>query len=308
MEQLKEIITPALFTGMIRIATPLALAAIGGTICERSGIVNIALEGLILIGAFVSVVVSYFTGSAWLGVLGAVIISALFSLLLAYFSINLRANQVIVGTAINIFALGATGFLTDFIFKEAGATPGVAGLNPIKIPVLCDIPWIGEIFFQQKPIIYLTFLIIALSQFILFKTKIGLRIRAVGEHPRAADTVGINVSKIRYLAVIISGALGGLAGAQLALEEIRRFVEYMSGGRGFIALAANVFGKWTPIGSWFGSLLFGFAQALQLRIGVFKIPPEFTNMIPYILTIIVLAGAMGRATAPAALGKPYIKD
>ena len=308
MEQLKEIITPALFVGMIRIATPLALAAIGGTICERSGIINIALEGLILIGAFVSVVVSYFTGSAWLGVLGAVIISALFALLLAYFSINLRANQVIVGTAINIFALGATGFLTDFIFKEAGATPGVAGLNPIKIPVLCDIPWIGEIFFQQKPIIYLTFLIIILSQFILFKTKIGLRIRAVGEHPRAADTVGINIYKIRYLAVIISGALGGLAGAQLALEEIRRFVEYMSGGRGFIALAANVFGKWTPIGSWLGSLLFGFAQALQLRIGVFKIPSEFTNMIPYILTIIVLAGAMGRATAPHALGKPYVKD
>lgn len=308
MEQLKEIITPALFAGMIRIATPLALAAIGGTICERSGIINIALEGLILIGAFVSVVVSYFTGSAWLGVLGAVIISALFALLLAYFSINLRANQVIVGTAINIFALGATGFLTDFIFKEAGATPGVAGLNPIKIAVLCDIPWIGEIFFQQKPIIYLTFLIIALSQFILFKTKIGLRIRAVGEHPRAADTVGINIYKIRYLAVIISGALGGLAGAQLALEEIRRFVEYMSSGRGFIALAANVFGKWTPIGSWLGSLLFGFAQALQLRIGVFKISPEFTNMIPYILTIIVLAGAMGRATAPAALGKPYVKD
>ena len=164
MEQLKEILTPALFAGMIRIATPLALTAIGGTICERSGIVNIALEGLILIGAFSSVVVSYFTGSAWLGVLGAIIVGALFSLILAYFSINLRSDQVVVGTAINIFALGATGFLTDFIFKEAGATPGVAGLNPIKIPILCNIPWIGEIFFQQKPIIYLTFFIVAISQ------------------------------------------------------------------------------------------------------------------------------------------------
>jgi len=308
LEQLKGILTPALFAGMIRIATPLALTAIGGTICERSGIVNIALEGLILIGAFISVVVSYFTGSAWLGVLGAIIVGALFSLILAYFSINLRSDQVVVGTAINIFALGATGFLTDFIFKEAGATPGVAGLNPIKIPILCNIPWIGEIFFQQKPIIYLTFLIVAISQFILFKTQIGLRIRAVGEHPRAADTVGINIYKIRYLAVTISGALGGLAGAQLALEEIRRFVEYMSGGRGFIALAANVFGKWTPIGSWLGSLLFGFAQALELRLGIFKISPEFIKMIPYALTIIVLAGAMGRATAPVSLGKPYIKD
>ncbi len=300
--------TPDLFNAMIRIATPLALAAIGGTFCERSGVINIALEGLMLTGAFAGVVVSYLTGNPWLGILGAALVAGILSLAHAFASVHLMANQVVVGTAINFFALGATGFMTEYIFKQPGATPSVPGLSPVKIPFLGDIPWIGHIFFNHTPIVYMTFLIVILGHFVLFKTTLGLRIRAVGEHPRASDTVGISVAKMRYLAVFISGLLGGLAGANLSVENVKLFSEGMSAGRGFIALAANIFGKWTPIGSWVASLVFGFAGSLELRVQLLKVPPEFLLMLPYVLTIIVLAGAMGRAIPPAAIGKPYRKD
>jgi simple sugar transport system permease protein len=305
------------YQAMVRISTPLALAAIGGTFCERTGVVNIALEGIMLVGAFAAAVVSYFSVESWglspaiapwIGIIGAVFAGGAFSLLHGLGSIHLRADQVVVGAALNIFALGATGFLTQALFDVAGASPRVASFDPIPIPLLSRIPFLGPVFFNHTPIVYLAILTAFVGQLVLFRTALGLRMRAVGEHPRAADTVGVGVYRIRYLGVVISGMLGGLAGANLSLEAVSQFSENMTRGRGFIALAANIFGKWTPIGSWLSSLLFGFAESLKLRTQVIDLPPEFVLMLPYVLTIVVLAGAMGRAIPPAAIGRPYSKD
>jgi ABC-type uncharacterized transport system permease subunit len=308
---------PSTYQAMIRISTPLALAAIGGTFCERTGVVNIALEGIMLVGAFAGAVFSFYAVSSWgisesvapwVGLMGAVLIGILFSMLHGLGCVTLRADQVVIGAALNIFALGATGFLTQAIWGVAGASPRVASFDPIPIPLLSDIPFIGPVLFNHTPIVYMAIIIAIAGQYILFRTPIGLRLRSVGEHPKAADTVGISVYRMRYIGVMISGALGGLAGANLSLEAVSQFSENMTRGRGFIALAANIFGKWTPIGSWLSSLLFGFADSIKLRTQVIDIPPEFILMLPYILTIVVLAGAMGRAVAPDAIGKPYTKQ
>jgi general nucleoside transport system permease protein len=318
LETIWQILTdPSTYQAMLRISTPLALAAIGGTFCERTGVVNIALEGIMLVGAFSAAAVSYFAFQSWgvspevapwLGLLGAMIAGVGFSMLHGLGSIHLRADQVVVGAALNIFALGATGFLTQAFFEVAGASPRVPGFSRIPIPLLSEIPFFGRVLFNHTPIVYLAIVAAFLGHFILFRTPLGLRMRAAGEHPRAAATVGVSVYRIRYLGVAISGMLGGLAGANLSLEAVSQFSENMTRGRGFIALAANVFGKWTPIGSWLSALLFGFAESLKLRTQVIDLPPEFILMLPYILTIVVLAGAMGRAVPPAALGKPYSKD
>ncbi len=308
---------PSTYQAMLRISTPLALAAIGGAFCERTGVVNIALEGIMLVGAFSGALFSYYALNSWglsesvapwIGVLGAVTMGMLFSALHGVGSVHLRADQVVVGAALNIFALGATGFLTQALFGVAGATPRVASFDPIPIPLLSKIPFLGPVLFDHTPIVYMAIVIAIGGQYVLFRTPIGLRMRAVGEHPKAADTVGVSVYRIRYLGVLISGALGGLAGANLSLESVSQFSENMTRGRGFIALAANIFGKWTPLGSWLSSLLFGFAESLKLRTQVIDLPPEFILMLPYVLTIVVLAGAMGRAVPPNAIGKPYSKQ
>ncbi|HZJ02163.1 MAG TPA: ABC transporter permease [Thermoleophilia bacterium] len=308
---------PSTYQAMIRISTPLALAAIGGTFCERTGVVNIALEGIMLVGAFAGAVFSYYAQASWgfsegmapwVGLIGAVSMGMLFSLLHGVGSIHLRADQVVIGAALNILALGGTGFLTQAIFGVAGASPRVGSFDPVPIPGLVKIPFLGQVLFNHTPIVYMAIVIAIAGQFILFRTPIGLRLRSVGEHPKAADTVGISVYKMRYVGVLISGALGGLAGANLSLEAVSQFSENMTRGRGFIALAANIFGKWTPLGSWLSSLLFGFAESLKLRTQVIDIPPEFILMLPYVLTIVVLAGAMGRAIPPDAIGKPYSKQ
>ncbi|MDA3935622.1 MAG: ABC transporter permease [Actinomycetota bacterium] len=315
---LSDIITPDLFASAIRMATPLALAAIGGTICERSGVVNIALEGMMLVGAFAGVVASMFFGNAWLGVLGAVLAGALMALIHAFASITLRADQVVSGTAINILALGLTGFLMEVVYGHPGTTDSVDRLMPFFSASPSGGGFFGEIwlwtysiFLTHTPIVYMAILIAVVGQWALYKTTWGLRLRALGEHPRAADTVGINVTRGRYSAVIMSGALGGLAGANLSLEQVGSFTENMTNGRGFIALAANIFGRWTPGGSYGASLLFGFADALQIKLQLFRdvitIPSQFFLMLPYVLTVVVLAGVMGRAVAPAAIGKPYEK-
>jgi ABC-type uncharacterized transport system permease subunit len=313
-----DILTDAsTYQAMIRISTPLALAAIGGTFCERTGVVNIALEGIMLVGAFAAAVFSFYAVTSWgfsesvapwVGLFGGVFIGVMFSLLHAVGCINLRADQVVIGAALNILALGATGFLTQAIWGVAGASPRVPSFDPIPIPVLSDIPFIGAVLFNHTPIVYMAIIIAIVGQYVLFRTPIGLRLRSVGEHPKAADTVGVSVYRMRYIGVMISGALGGLAGANLSLEAVSQFSENMTRGRGFIALAANIFGKWTPIGSWLSSLLFGFAESLKLRTQVIDIPPEFILMLPYVLTIVVLAGAMGRAIPPDAIGKPYSKQ
>lgn len=311
--RLSALFSVAMFAATIRLATPLVLAAIGGVFSERSGVVNIALEGIMLTGAYFGMYLSYLTGSPWLGALAGVIAGILVSLIHAVVSIKYKANQVVSGTAINLLALGLTAYLLEATFGHGGQSPLVTKLGPTNLTFLKQIPGIGPvlygIFGVHNMFVYITFVIILLSHYILFHTKWGLRIRAVGEHPKAADTVGINVYKVRYICVMISGALGGFAGAFLSIGNLDSFLENMTAGRGFIALAAMILGKWTPIGSFGAALLFGFAEAFQMQAqtaGV-TIPREFLLMTPYILSMAALAGVIGRTTPPAADGIPYEK-
>ncbi|SJZ31547.1 ABC transporter permease [Selenihalanaerobacter shriftii] len=292
MDILSEIFNLKTLASTLRMATPLMIAAVGGLYSERAGIINIALEGLMLAGAFVAVVVSYFTGSPWLGIIGALIFGGLFSMIHAIVSIKYHADQVVSGVAINMLATGGTVFLLNIIFNTSGTSDGVQAL-----------PYWGPF----KPTVYLGLGVVAIAHYILFYTPFGLRVRSVGEHPHAADSVGIDVEKLRYICVGISGVLAGLAGAHLSLGVLDSFREGMTAGRGFIALAAMIFGKWTPFGALGASLLFGFAQAVQIRLQGMGIPTEFIQMIPYIFTIIALAGVIGKATPPAAVGEPFEK-
>lgn len=332
---LASTITPDLFAAAVRLATPIALAAMGAAICERSGVVNIAMEGLMTVGAFTGTIVGLFLGNVWLGVLAAILSSMLFAALHAFASINLRTDQVVSGTAINILAAGVCGFLLEMIFGR----PGNVGLGDSQLAQsvlghsvrsvdtllpLFNFPtpkggllatvwfWIDTIVFSYTPIVYIGIFSAVFLTWAMFRTRWGLRLRALGEHPRAADTVGINVIRGRWMAVLFSGLMAGLAGANLSLEQVGGFSNGMVNGRGFIALAANIFGRWIPGGGYLASLLFGFADALQLKLQLFsdviRIPPQFFLMLPYVLTVVVLAGVMGRAVAPAAVGKPYDKE
>jgi len=291
-------------------ATPLTLAALGGMMCERSGVVNIALEGIMLIGAFVGYAAAFATHNLWLGVLGAILAGMLIAALHAVLSINFLVDQIVSGTVINILAVGITGvFYRNFIESQNTAGPGT--LPQWNIPLLSQIPVLGPIVFQNQFITYAMLVLIVIVHFTLFHTVWGLRSRACGEHPLAAETAGINVYFVRYVNVIASGALAGLGGAYFSLQQIGNFLPGMTGGRGFIGLAAMIFGHWTPVGAFLASLLFAGSDQVGSRLqSVFHvpIPLQFLGMIPYILTIVVVAGAMGRAIAPAADGKPYKKS
>ena len=291
-------------------ATPLTLAALGGMMCERSGIVNIALEGIMLTGAFVGYAAAFATHNLWLGVLAAILAGMLIAALHAVLSINFLVDQIVSGTVINILAVGITGvFYRTFIESQNTAGPGT--LPQWNIPILADIPVVGPIFFQNQFVTYAMVVLIVIVHFTLFHTVWGLRTRACGEHPRAAETAGINVYFVRYVNVIASGALAGLGGAYFSLQQIGNFLPGMTGGRGFIGLAAMIFGQWTPVGAFLASLLFSGSDQVGSRLqSVFHvaIPLQFLGMLPYILTIVVVAGAMGRAIAPAAVGRPYKKS
>jgi ABC-type uncharacterized transport system permease subunit len=291
-------------------ATPLTLAALGGMMSERSGVVNIALEGIMLTGAFVGYAAAFATHNLWLGVLAAILAGMLIAALHAVLSINFLVDQIVSGTVINILAVGITGvFYRNFIESQNTAGPGT--LPQWNIPLLSQIPVLGPIFFQNQFVTYAMLVLIVLVHFTLFHTVWGLRTRACGEHPLAAETAGINVYFVRYVNVIASGALAGLGGAYFSLQQIGNFLPGMTGGRGFIGLAAMIFGHWTPVGAFLASLLFAGSDQVGSRLqSVFHvpIPLQFLGMIPYILTIVVVAGAMGRAIAPAADGKPYKKS
>jgi general nucleoside transport system permease protein len=287
-------------------ATPLTLGALAGLVCERSGVINIGIEGLMLTAAFFGFLVGVYTHSLGVALLGAVLSSVLLVALHAALSITFRVDQIISGTVVNILAVGLTGYLNRQLFAT-GAPAGQASLPTLPLPVLGDLPVVGPIVFQQKPITLAAIVLVFVVQWALVRTRWGLRTRAVGEHPLAADTVGIDVNRLRYVNVLLSGVLAGLGGAYFTLEAVPHFEPLMTNGAGFIALAAMIFGKWTPLGAWGAALLFGVAQAIpaafQLQ-GV-SIPFQLVGLLPYLLTIVVVAGAVGRAIPPAAIGVAY---
>lgn len=309
------------FTSLIaesfRLATPIAIGAMAGIWSERSGVVNIAIEGMMLTGACVGFMVLFllrtsfppeqFWAAQTLGVIGAILAGGLAALLHAWLSITFATDQIVSGTVINILALGITSFIRREVLASTEAS--LSTLPNVPIPILSDIPILGSAFFNNKPIFYLMFVIIIGTHIALFYTRWGLRVRSVGEHPSAADTVGINVNAVRWKSVFLSGLIAGLAGAWLSIEATGSFNDGMTSGVGFIALAAMIFGKWMPFGAFGGALLFGFSTALGTRfqiVGV-PIPYQFLQMVPYILTLVVLAGLVGRASAPKAVGTPYKK-
>jgi simple sugar transport system permease protein len=282
-------------------ATPLVLAGMGGVMSERSGVVNIALEGIMLTSAFAGYAAAVATHNLWLGVVVAVVAGMLIAALHAVLSIQFLVDQIVSGTVINILAIGITGSFYRTYIQNAELS-GTGVLPALRLDFLPNSPFVGVITIAAL-------LLIPVVQFVLFRTVFGLRTRACGEHPLAAETAGINVYTVRYMNVILSGALAGLGGAYFTLQQIGNFLPNMTGGRGFIALAAMIFGKWTPIGAFLASLLFAGADALsgRLQISGVNLPYQILGMLPYVLTIIVVAGAVGRAVAPAADGKPYKK-
>ncbi|HIW34257.1 MAG TPA: ABC transporter permease [Candidatus Paenibacillus intestinavium] len=285
-----QLIDVSLFAAALRMITPILLAALGGAICARVGLFNVGLEGLILVGAFSAILGNYLTGSITMAILFAIGCSLLFSLLFAYMSINLQANVIVVGIAINFLAAGLTTFALRAIFNVKGAyyDKDMKGLPKIDIPLIKDIPWIGDIISGQSILVYVSIIIVILLQIYLYKTVSGFRLLAAGENPTAARSIGLPVRKIQYFAVLLSGALCGLAGAQLSLGNVTMFTEGMTSGRGFIALVATMLGQSNPIGVAGASILFGFMEALSYRLQTFSIPSNLSAMLPFVVTIIAM--------------------
>jgi general nucleoside transport system permease protein len=310
---LKDVLTAGLLGATLRFATPLAFAAMGGIFSERSGVVNIGLEGMMLTGAFFAVWGSIWSGSWVVGLLMGMIFGAILALIHAFFSIHLRADQIVSGFAVNFLALGVTGYLFSDLYPEGIQTNEVSRVPTLALNFLDDIPGIGnflhDVFGGLSLLVWLMFVAVALTYVVLFQTPIGLRIRSVGEHPRAADTVGISVYAMRYLAVTTSGVLAALGGAFLSIGFVGTFSENMTSGRGFIALAAVIFGKWRPGLAFLATLLFGFGFALAIPLQrEAGISENLVSTFPYILTLVAVAGLIGRSIPPAADGRPYVKQ
>ena len=290
---MKDIFTFAILFSTVRLATPLLLAALGGLFSERSGVINIALEGLMLAGAFTSATVTHYVGNPWIGLLAAITAGCLVALIHAVACIHFDADQVVTGTAINILMLGVPTLLSGALFETTGSTPQLA-----RTSLIPDAPIV--IAFGLVPVVW----------YLLYRTPFGLRLRAAGENPEAADTAGVSVIRIRYAGVLLSGVLAAIGGAYLSIGQSSLFTRNMAAGRGFIALAALIFGKWRPVQTMFACLLFGFAEAAatQMQGVIPHVRVEYIQIIPYILTMVVLAGFIGASRAPRALGQPYEKE
>jgi general nucleoside transport system permease protein len=287
----EDLFSAGILFSTIRLSAPLILAALGGLYSERAGVINIALEGLMLAGAFTAAAVTHFTGSPWIGLISAIIAGALVAAVHAVTCIRYKADQVVSGTAINVLFLGVPALASGALFASSGSTPQIPKDNLLPI----------------APVI-IAFILVPVTWYVLNRTRYGLRLRAVGENPAAADTTGVSVAWMRYSAVIISGMLAAIGGAYLSIGQSSLFTRNMTAGRGFIALAALIFGKWRPVQTMLACLLFGLAEALAIQMqGVAKIPVQFIQIIPYVLTIVVLAGLIGSSRAPKALGVPYQK-
>ncbi len=299
-----------IFETTLQRAMPIALAALSGVLCERSGVINIAIEGMMLTAALTSALFGSVSGSLWVGVLVSLIFGALLGALLAVMSVRYKVNQIITGTAINILAIGATSYISARYLATNPALNSPGRFPNVGVPLLSRLPLLGPVFFETNVIVYLTLVLLVVVHVMLFYTPWGLRTRAVGEHPRAADTLGIDVYRVRYVNVIAGGMVAALGGVFLVLGSVPRFDELMTAGKGFIGLAALIFGKWTPFGSFGASLIFGFTDTFQARLQILQvpIPSQFMRMAPYLITMIVLAGVVGRAVPPAADGEPYEKQ
>jgi ABC-type uncharacterized transport system permease subunit len=309
-DTLDAVFSVGLLAATLRFATPLVFAAIGGIFNERAGVINIGLEGMMLSGAFFGIWATAWSGSWVVGILMAMVFGGLLATIHAFFSIHLRADQIVVGTAINFLSLGLTGYLFRYIYGAQGTPSDISEIPDVVLPqFIRDIPYFGDVFGQLNLMIWVMFALVIGAWIVLFKTPIGLRLRSVGEHPKAADTVGINVYAIRYAAVILSGMLAALGGAYLSFGFGNAFNENMSSGRGFIALAAVIFGKWNPFGAFGACLLFGFASAISIPLQrEADISANLLSTLPYVLTLIALVGVIGRSVGPAAVGRPYAKQ
>ena len=302
---------PGLLVGAVSLSVPLIFGALSGVICERSGVINIAIEGQLLAGAFMSAVVASITGQPFLGLLAAMVAGVLVSFVLAAFAINYIVDQIIVGVVLNVLVAGLTGFLYSQVLTDnSQLLNSPPRFDRIDIPLLGQIPIIGPVLFNQTVIVYIMYGVVAIVAYALFNTRWGLRTRSVGEHPQAADTVGIKVNVMRFWNVSLAGAIAGLGGAYFTLGSVGLFTKEMTAGAGFIALAAVIFGQWDPIKATLAGLLFGFATNLQSVLGIIgsPVPSQFMLMLPYVVTIFAVAGLVGVSRAPAADGKPYIKS
>ena len=299
-----------LLAGSLALAVPLVFGALGGVLGERAGVVNIAIDGQLLAGAFAAALIGSVTGSPWLGVLGAMTAGAMVALVLGLFAISYFVDQIIVGVVLNVLVIGVTSFMFSQVLAPNAATlNSPPRLTGVSIPGLSQIPVLGPILFRQSPIVYLLYIAVAVVTWALYRTKWGLRVRAVGEHPKAADTVGINVNRTRYRTVLLAGAIAGAGGAFYTLVSVPAFNREMTGGAGYIALAAVIFGKWDPIKATLAALLFGFASNLQGVLSVLgsPVPSQLMLMLPYVVTVFAVAGLVGRSRPPAAVGTPYRK-
>jgi ABC-type uncharacterized transport system permease subunit len=300
----------AFLASMVAMATPILLAALGELIVERAGVLNIGIEGAMLVGAFAGIAAAYFSGHAWLGLIAAAAAGVAANALLAALVVNLAANQVVAGTALDILALGLTGVFYRRIFGVTGRAFTVAGMRPLALGPLARLPFVGHAIFAQNALVYLAFALVPTVAFAIRRTRWGLRLRAAGEHPQAADALGIGVYRMRWQALMIAGALTGLGGAYLTLAYINTFVEGVTAGRGFVALAVVIVGRWNAYGIAAASLLFGAAMALQfgLQASGAALPYQVFLALPYALTVAVLGLMGGQADAPSALGEPYLRE